>query len=602
MTLIKNHWLAISLAAALGIVAFLPNVIMQAKLQQEGSTYYPLTTHGYFDEMIFYAPFVKEVIEGNWINDDLALVEHLDTPGLFPILPPILLRSIFFFTNSVTKIFVWNDLLLPPISFLIIYLLGYQISRNKLFSAFFSFSVVGISIIGDVLPLEKLWLHGWQEFLSSAQPMYIARTYNYAVTFIGFALAILFLYRLLSQNRFRDKIAATISCGLLIHLNYFYGAYVAIGLAFILALLFLKKDWGAAKNILFVLIGMEIMAIPYLFQVTLFRISTPHWFEALIRQETDIGRHFYLNIYKHYLLYIGLAVILFLVGKKVKQTNPALLFVGLLLAGLVGLNLQVILGYSLMPNHWLRVNVFGLKFAALAIIWWAKDFWWLSKKYFNYLVAFGLASFLIISSLNQIAYGLNNYPLFTLPDHLIKSLEWLAKNTPKNSVVMTPSTVTSHYFLVYANNKLFMGSSYHSTASNTELEERMLLTHKVFGVDPQYILDAFDPGNLKSRNPHEMGFRYTPSLIEYIYNNQYLDISIDPRYNKPPMPLTVKEHLTKEYKELKTSLADIKNKYQLDYVYVGPLEKEITQTDFDKLKELTKVYDAEGVRIYKVSN
>ena len=606
MNILRIHWLGILLSLVVSLIAFLPNAIIYYQLQKDGLPYHPLTAAGYFDEMIFYGPHIKEVIEGNWINDDTDLVEYLDHPSLLPLLPPIILRLIFFFTNSVTNIFIWNDLILPPISFLIIYLLGYQISRDKIFSSFFAFSIVGISIIGDVLPLEKLWISGWDEFIKFAQPMYIARTYNYALTFIFFALAVFFTHRLLSADKFWDKIVAAVISGLLIHMHYFYGAYFGMGLIFLTILLFLKKDFLKAKNILFVLIIMELMAAPYLFQMAAYRIANPHWFETLVRLETDVGRHIYLNIYKHYILYAVLVALLIFVGKKVNKTNTALLFSSLIIAGFVGLNLQVILGYSLMPNHWLRTNVFGLKFAALTLFWWLKDFWWFSKKYFYHLTVFGLTSFIILSIINQAAYGFNNYKLFTIPSYAINSFNWLKENTPTNSVVMTPSTVTNNYLPVYTNNKIFMGSGYRSIAESSELEERLLSTYNIFGVDSKILSDAFNPKELSEHKdnkkiPYEAGFQYSPSLIEYIYNNLYINISIDPRYNKPPMPTSVGEKLVERYEELKTDLATIESKYEVDYIYIGPLEKEIARANFNEMPDLTKVYDQDEVQIYKIN-
>ncbi len=601
---LKNHRLALFLALILGLIAFLPNIIIHYKLQSEGLTYHPLTAAGYFDEMIFYGPHLKEVIEGNWINDDTDLAEYANRPSLLPVLPPIILRLIFFFTNSVSAIFVWNDLLLPPISFFIIYLLGYQISKDKLYSLFFSFAVVGISIIGDVLPLEKLWLSGWEEFIKFAQPMYIARTYNYALTFIGFALSMLFLHRLLTSGRTRDKIAAAISCGLLIHLHYFYGVYIGMALVFLVIMLFIKKDYARTNDIIHILIAMAVMAIPYIIQMTRVRMAYPYWFEIAVRLETDVGRHIYLNIYKHYLLYIFLAGLLIFIGKKIAgKINTALLFASLLLAGLIGLNLQVIMGYSLMPNHWLRTNVFGLKFALLALFFWLKDFFPLLKRFFHPLVFSGLIFFIVLSITNQVAYGLNNYELFTIPKNIANSFNWLKKNTPKNSVVMTPSLVTNNYLPVYTSNKIFMGSGYRSIAPNSELEERTLLAFKIFNVDTQYLADSLDPKNLYGdvkTIPRKMGFGYTPSLIEYIYNNQFINISLDPRYNKPPMPTTIKDRLVKTYSEIDADLATIQQKYQIDYIYSGPLEKEVSHVNLDEAPNLKKIYDKDDIQIYKI--
>ena len=604
MSIIKKHWLGISMAILLGLISFLPNIIIEKKLAEEGLNYYPLTAAGYFDEMVFYAPFVKEVIEGNWISDDADFLEHQNTPSIFPILPPIILRLLFFFTNSVTQIFVWNDLLLPPISFFIIYLLIYNLSQNKIFSVFSAFFVVGVSITSDILPLEKLWRHGWNEFLSYSQPLFISRTYNYAVTFIGLALSLFFIHRLLKNQSLTNKIAAAITTGLLIHLNFFYGVYIGLSLLFLIAMFFWQKKYLEAKNIIFVLIVTAVMAIPYLIQGTLVQ-NYPHWPEVLLRQETDFGRHVYLNIYKHYLLYFALAGLLLFFGKKVKEMSTATLFTSLLLAGFIGLNLQVFLGYSVMPNHWLRTNVLGFKFAVLALILWLKELYPFIKKYFNALAGLGLAFFILVTVLNQVSYGINNYSLFTFPENLMESFRWLEKNTPKNSVVMTPSTITNHYLLVYTNNKVFMGSSYRSVVSNSELEERLLLTYKTFGISSEYLKEAFDPDQLivnqgdTEKIPLKMGHLYTSSMIEYIYNNQYIDVSIDPHYKKPPFTSSLKERLAKSYG--KTEIDLTKLKYKADYIYIGPLEKEFAHADFDKMPDLTKIYDKDNVQIYQIT-
>ena len=173
---------------------------------------------------------------------------------------------------------------------------------------------------------------------------------------------------------------------------------------------------------------------------------------------------------------------------------------------------------------------------------------------------------------------------YAIDQDLLEAYKWMSDNLPAGSVVATPSLATNIDLPVFTNNKLFMARSQTSIASEREIIERMLITYKLFGQNSETIKEVL--------STWQGVFYFFTARYENRALNRYLNPAEYQSFIVPPGLL---EDILSQYQEF--YLPD-KLPYQLDYLFVGPAERELGVTEA-ALAAYEQVYNAGDIQIYK---
>ena len=167
----------------------------------------------------------------------------------------------------------------------------------------------------------------------------------------------------------------------------------------------------------------------------------------------------------------------------------------------------------------------------------------------------------------------------------MKAYEWLNANTPNDSVVMTPSFITNVEIPIHTHNRIFLARAYQSLASDKEVINRLLITYKLFGVPAAYLYEMLET------------YDGVFNLVTLKYFSRELDAFYKggAKYGGYTIPIAEKKKILNEY-----TFFNLPEKlpYRLDYIFVGPREREMGIPE-DAFHGMKKLYEADGIIIYK---
>ncbi len=227
--------------------------------------------------------------------------------------------------------------------------------------------------------------------------------------------------------------------GSLFYVYFYYWAFAAVFLIFISALYFLTRDRARALAALYTFIGGAVLAVPYAIKTILFR-QNEFYVEISKRVGLEISRAFRTSSLDNFIFLFLLAVFGWFLAKKRGVKQVGVIFVALFLTVVAVLNLQVVTGFNIQPDHWgSRVNVYILAFMLFVVICWT-----LEKFYANYfllrtlvsLVIVFFASLGVIFQIQSSAILANKYKI---PEDNLIAWRWIDKNLPRDSMFVFPS-------------------------------------------------------------------------------------------------------------------------------------------------------------------
>ena len=171
---------------------------------------------------------------------------------------------------------------------------------------------------------------------------------------------------------------------------------------------------------------------------------------------------------------------------------------------------------------------------------------------------------------------------YTVDPFLMEAYEWLNKNTPKDSVILALALESNVDIPVYTHNRIFLARAANTIAGEEEILERYFLSRSLFGFSPEFVS--------KELATH----RWVFYLFIEKYSPRALDTHLRPeRYDVFTLPSYILDQILHKYT---TFVVPEKLPYRLDYIFIGPREIALNP----KLVQKTKVYDKNGVTIYKM--
>ncbi|MCK4554709.1 hypothetical protein KAU19_07175 [Candidatus Parcubacteria bacterium] len=612
----KNFFvfLLVIIAIIIGFINVLPHLLSKNALAREGKEYYPFSFVYYYDETNVTGPRIREVLDGHYIVSDVDLYEYKDYPPFWPPLSPLLHYPILKLTNNIINTVIISDFLFPIFIFLLLFLLSYVITKKKFLSLFFAcfFALYHDASI-NFPPFTVEYL---KEFIKILFPLNIgnhpvANFLTLRESFIPclpiFLSAIIFCYLNYKHNKKIFVVLFGIFYALNAYTYPFHFIYLSAALCVLLVVLCLRRRWDVVKRFaLSFAVSFAVLAPFFYWQIKLRLL--PQYKEIFYGMGVEEGHAFRISYWKEYIWYLIFSYIIFLWGIIKKRKEISYFIISFILTGILVLNMQVVLGFNVQPNHWEPRAIFlGLSLGWLVIFWWAYEHF--SKKISKNII-FIVATLIIISLtshaiLYQFYAAQRNDKLKTIPIYMQESFKWLNNNTEIDTVVVSPSLLTNVFIPLYTHNNIFIPRRANSFAPENEIIDRLILAYKLFGVKKERLDQTINFKDYKICQNHNdlecalynadigCGFSYL-FLVKYARR----DLDIYTRYAKRDLenriPKKLYEEIMDKYYSFDTEKA--LSQYRMDYLYLGPREKTISSADFTKFE---KVYDNKGVEIYK---
>ncbi len=585
----KRHRAVFALALLISIIYGSHHFFIIRELEKTGDTYRPLTFAAHADAAV-YGIRANAVYGGQWLAGDISIPEYRGNPSSLPLLNPLIMGGLGRLLGSLDRAFILSDFLFPPLIFIALYFLAFEITRVRALAIFFASLFIFIpKAILPFPPFSPALLH---TFLQRVMPdasgiLYFVRFEYPKITFLFSAPALYATLRAIRREEGWSTWLAGICFGLMFYTYLYDWVYFLAGISLMGVMLALSERYGACKRIAKIAgIGL-IMSVPYWYNFFLLR-HLPQYQDIALRIGMETGRFVrWTSVWKSY---ARIAVLIAVMGSVVPRRDRALLFYasGLLGAYIVVVNIQLVTGINPHPDHWYRISFLPLALAMLVAGYWA------ARRYLSAAVlSYGVITAVLCTGflfgrtlLSQYAYSQNDAQYYVVKRPYAAAYEWLTHYAPPRSLVGSLDTLTNNELALYTLQRTFLLNGLHTTAGDEKIWERLMETSAIFGVSPERFVALLRQDN----------------LLFYLFLNEYGDQSFDSAFRNDAaserrLPLDVRARMTAAYKRMLTvNPTDIAS--YMDYALVGPREE--ARAPFVPLKNMEKAYAADGVTIYKI--
>lgn len=567
----------------------------------------PMINDGY--PSIFW-PRLRALYDGYARISDSSLFEYRHgITTLHPLLNPFLYYPLLliggFYGVEALATFVF-----AAASFLLLFGLGYQLTKRFALSLTFAGIFVMIRDLGFLFFPRSLI--GLKDLAKVFLPYTPAHSTISRLNFLGmeavkpgliiFGPFLIFLVLFLKTNKWRYAWLLGLFYGLLFYTYTFYWIYASICLGLLVLLYIILRIRQALLAALLAFgIGSVISIYFWMTQYATRRL--PQYFDFIQRAGAlERGHQFRISQWFWYLIITAALGLIYRFAVKRQRLFVFYFFAVTLIGVVVGLNIQIVTGMNIQPDHWLlRILFIPLAFVFLILADWLVE---LAEEHHRWRrLSMALAVILMLSVWSGSAHAAyllakERFSAFHSPVGIVPSLNWLNTHLPKDSVVATPSPYMNDLLLFYTSAKVMIPRASGTMAKSSEILDRLYAVYKLFGITEatfkQKINPLFDP----SANPTEM------NLFDYLYAGNFFSQEFDAFFRdkgKQNIPPDFTEKLSAAYRVYNFEPSILGKKYRIDYVYVGPLEKKIMTVDFARMRGWQNVYNQEGVSVYKIN-
>src|SRR3989344_1180087 len=610
-SVVKKHWAVFALAVLVsGIYGshhyFIPRIldnrvgtetgrgttgdgVLLSTSRNIGSgTYHPLTFAAHPDAA-FYGLRANAVYYGEWRTGDVSVPDNAASPWTLPPFGAVLIGAMGRVLGSLDRAFIVSDLLFPPLIFIVLYFLAFELTGARalslFFASFFIFTPMALLAFPPITPsLARMLME--RIMPEPASILYFSRLEYPKTTFLFYALAIYGVLRTLRRDERWSVWLAGICFGLMFY-NYLYDwMYFFIALCLAAVFLVITGRRAACMRLAKIAgIGFAL-SLPYWYNLFLLR-RLPQYHELEARIGIETGRAFrWASVWKSYARNILFGLLA--AGAMPRRRRTTLYWIiGLLTAFLVAVNLQVIVGFNPHPDHWYRISFLPVGLAMLAAGYWAARRYVPARvlSYGSAVAALGIALILGRSLVSQYQYSNRDAQYYALDPAYAAAYAWLEREGAKNATVASLDFSTNNELALPTPQKTFVVNAVHTGVSDDAVWDRFIAASAVGGVSPEHFAELIQ----------------TDPVLFHLTHNAYRDHSFDSsfRYDAGAvrrLPEDVREHLIGRYK----NIMDTQKEGTLilpDYLLIGPREEKIAAPAIGKT--VRKVYDANGIRIYR---
>jgi len=404
---------------------------------------------------------------------------------------------------------------------------------------------------------------------------------------------------------FKIAAAAGVFTGLIAYTYFHYLAYwgSAVGILFLYALIFERKNKEFFKGFLIFGGVALVMAVPYLLNYWQFK-NFAGVGDSSLRYGIAQGRSIevFLQPARNYLIAVLFGLGAYLLYWK-NERRKAVFLGGLALAMILVFNLQFITGFMPVPGQSQKaiapiVFLLGMILFYDLIIKFSNG-----RPLFRKVVSGILVLAVILIPLKKIVNVLAIWKpsdevigYYRFSGDIVDSWDWINKNLSREPRIVSSSLITSLYLSAYTSARPSLATGFASSMPMTNLEQRYLEANKLFGISDDVLLKRLTeslndcvadcPPNSWYNFHKDYRFLY----VNYFYRGAVLKGGV------ASFPENYLNDLAQRYESLKIGWKDI----GAEYVYYGPWEKQFSQLNLKKDKNLDLIYQNSLVEIYKI--
>ncbi|MDO8467189.1 MAG: hypothetical protein Q7S83_03575 [bacterium] len=605
----RFSFLILGLAVLVGVLYLAPQLLIKRAVENSGRTFVLAQFNQLHDGGEVYFQFAREAAEGHIPPADLYFDQQL--PNIYPPLPPVILSVLIRIFGDVTGAYLAALFIFPAITFLFFFWLGWIVfDRNKLWSVFMALTgiLTPIFLVTSQIFLgpsyfANIVLKNFYPGIQTLLPLlFFSRVDHPLITSLIYLPAIASLLIFWKRPSAKTAVLTGFVSGLLFYTYFHFWAYWVVvgGLLLVASLLLWRHEKALIKNFLGLIGVFIVISIPYV--VNQFRLSRlPGYDEFIKRVGVDFGHGVGWQWWPYYLIYAGMAILIYAVlWKKENEKKRAVFYWVALLSGVVALNVQVITGFVPHPDHWSRAVDPILALMIFEIIYHlAKR---ASARYPNFKKALPIAlALLMVLLVAKKAVNVAGFVRpdpeslvqYAMPEDLLESWRWMDENL-KEPKIISPSIITTIYSTAFSSARPFLPSGGVIPITNEKLEDLFLIANKVFGV-------SVDVVEKRLRGGVGLDCKYlcdwNPALVNiegasgFLYSSYFKHLT-----GSKAVPEEKIAELSRKYRKIRADWDNL----GANYVYYGPLERQFSTIDPKKDSRLELVYKNTSVEIYKI--
>jgi len=607
----KRIILLIIITIAIGLIYFLPNILIPRFYNQETGSNYSWRDMSYYslEEPFSYGVNIRDIFDGHVGGGDPFLWEYKDMPTSWDYYPLALIIGLIFklfHLKGLTLFFVVGDFIFPPISFIVFFFLFFRITRNFLFgvvSALIFLFFPSLFIFKQVLSADfynNFTLIKVTDLFIGSFSGNFSRLFVPALTMIFFGAFLLFLHKIISTEGLKKRwiILSGILFGLLFYIYFYYWVFATISLGFLsVFFLFYRRDilWRIIRVFAYGL----IVSIPYWIRFFVL-MGNPIYDELKKRIGLFYGRVLIWPAGGYWLLLFVLIFWGIIFWKRAEIRSTFFYVLALFLTIPAVKNLQLVFGFNPQPDHWgSRVSIYIIILTASVLLFYSiRPFLIKHEKASSCVLSAMIGFLLVIALIGQFASSKNavyGKSISFLEKDVVDSFKWIDENTKLDSVFLSDSTImyTALPFYTHAND--YLPHACLSLASNNEIFERYMEAYAIYGVSVDMLKDFIEQDFTNKNYTYDQRINLDTSFPLFCGTYQrFLKDGTD----KVETSKEVVNNFIAKYKLMRPDIKILK--YRADYLYYGPYEKFISNFDPGKYPELELVYSNNSVRIYKI--
>ena len=446
-----------------------------------------------YDETTTYAPQLNYTWRRNSPAYDTDAFEEKDVPVPVPTLPYFALAAAASLLGGVAQTFIAGDFVLPPLAFLLLYLLIFDITHRHWLSMLGAVTCVLVPF-GPRNFFEVPLQVALGRSATIIQPLEMSRLLQPQVSFPLFTAALLGLWRALRTRRAAAAVAAGALGGTLFYTYvYYWPAWVAtIGL---LLVAFVAIDRVSVRTLAIVNVVTWATSVP--FWVIYFRARQfPNMAELIERHTSESGHLPSLEKLTYSAVYIGVLAVLSYVFVRVtrpqRKHNILLFHWAVLGGGLAGLNMEVLTGVNVEALMHFSNRLFQ-PFFVIAAATLGGPALLASRlgtpRLLRAVCGVSLVGLLLIAGVRQVLVSRNVAPYHEYPEEQRLLFSWLEANTQTDDVVMTTDTVINYIVPLYTRDRVYVPDAERSGVAYRQIERRYLIAMKLMRHSEQDLRD-----------------------------------------------------------------------------------------------------------------
>lgn len=612
----RHWWVVVLIGAFFSAVIFdWAHLVIWLKVTRAGYPYLHFTFTG-GDALTNLAPMFRDILDGHWWPADGHIYELRGLPNLWSTVDLWLAAPLLFIFRSVPLMMLWGKFFSAFIVTILLYILLVKMIGRRQFALVFAVvmfpaglfwnflipaAVNNFSLLFNVKIILRTLFH-----LGSLPGEILLSKYDSLAIFpasIFYVLAFLMAYLALEKRQKFWTVLGGVVVGFTAYTYATNWIYLMFGLG-IMALIFLcKKDLEKFKiTVELVIISMATASLYLVNVININHLPIPSG-ELYRRLGGEITHAFRWSFWPRYIVYVLMAWAVWWTAKKKINETAGIFIAAFVLAAIAVFNIQVIVGFNpSAPVWWLHQLYFTFGLACFVILYGLYSSFSNQAKYVVGAVLLLLsASLLIRVVLTEQSIANYSYPASLLPKNLEKSFDWLNTHTPINSVVGSPSMVANKLIPVLTHNDVFLPVAVTSPVALAQIKDRLYNIYKLYNVSPDYLEQALKRKLLSNQDSFALAIENSLStqIFDAYYYSTALDQTLSGRYRE--IPSDALAQIIKDYRQYPDKLNFLLKHYRLDYLYVSKYERSMPHVNFDKMLNLAKVYDEDGVVIYKIN-